>query len=237
MSVWHASPWKIGLGGRGDANERWAGGPCRRVIAVFLAAFAGAVLMAIGSATSTVTAAANAAPYVYDAADIARVGGDAIRAVDAASAQLDAPHAGFASRSVVVRSTPTTPTFAFVATSTVPPRFITTGAGTTIDRAAVGTSISAQRQDRHLAGASQYNCGGYFISIDEAQGVLDAFHGGSAQVLGVTRSGNVVVRVPGLTGFNNNPAAGFVDQATDVFFIKGSSSVSVVPANPNWMPG
>jgi hypothetical protein len=67
--------------------------------------------------------------------------------------------------------------------------------------------------------------------------VLDAFHGGSAQVLGTTRSGNIVVRVPGVTGFNNNPAAGFVDQATDVFFIKGSSSVSVVPANPNWVAG
>ena len=124
-----------------------------------------------------------------------------------------------------------------VATNTVPPRFITTGAGTTIDRAAVGTSISVQRQGRHLAGASQYNGGGYFNSIDDAQSVLDAFHSGSGQVLGVTRSGNVVVRVPGVTGVNNNPAAGFVDQATDVFFIKGTSSVSVVPANPNWVPG
>jgi RHS repeat-associated protein len=122
-------------------------------------------------------------------------------------------------------------------TEAVPPRFITTGAGTTIDRASVGTAISGQRQGRHLAGASQYNGGGYFNSLDDAQGVLDAFHSGSAQVLGTTRAGNIVVRVPGVTGFNNNPAASFVDQATDVFFIKGSSSVSVVPANPNWVAG
>ena len=135
------------------------------------------------------------------------------------------------------RGVSTTPSATLVATEAVPPRFITTGAGTTIDRASVGTAISAQRQGRHLAGASQYNGGGYFNSLDDAQGVLDAFHSGSAQVLGTTRSGNIVVRVPGVTGFNNNPAAGFVDQATDVFFIKGSSSVSVVPANPNWVAG
>jgi hypothetical protein len=135
------------------------------------------------------------------------------------------------------RGTSTTPASRSVATEAVPPRFITTGAGTTIDRASVGTAISAQRQGRHLAGAAQYNGGGYFNSLDDAQSVLDAFHSGSAQVLGTTRSGNIVVRVPGVTGFNNNPTAGFVDQATDVFFIKGSSSVSVVPANPNWVAG
>ena len=175
--------------------------------------------------------------FAYDAPVYSRVDVRQLNTVDAAETQLSAARKGSASPSVLARGTSTTPSVAVVATEAVPPRFITTGAGTTIDRASVGTAISAQRQGRHLAGASQYNGGGYFNSLDDAQGVLDAFHSGSAQVLGTTRSGNIVVRVPGVTGFNNNPAAGFVDQATDVFFIKGSSSVSVVPANPNWVAG
>lgn len=122
-----------------------------------------------------------------------------------------------------------------IATNAVPPRFITTGAGTTIDRLAVNTSISAQRQGRHVLGARQYGGGSYFNSADDAQGVLDAFHSGGAQVLG-TKGNDIVVRVPGITGFNHNPGAGFPNQATNVFFIKGSSSPSVVPYNPAWKP-
>ncbi len=122
-----------------------------------------------------------------------------------------------------------------VATNAAPPRFITTGAGTTIDRLAVNTTISAQRQGRHVLGARQYGGGSYFNSADDAQGVLDAFHSGSAQVLG-TKGNDIVVRVPGITGFNHNPGAGFPNQATNVFFIKGSSSPSVVPYNPAWKP-
>jgi hypothetical protein len=122
-----------------------------------------------------------------------------------------------------------------VAANSVPPRFITTGAGTTIDRLAVSTSISAQRQGRHVLGARQYGGGSYFNSADDAQRVLDDFHSGSAQVLGV-KGNDIVVRAPNVTGFNHNPGAGFPDQATNVFFIKGSSSPSVVPYNPGWSP-
>lgn len=127
-----------------------------------------------------------------------------------------------------------------VAANAVPPRFITTGAGTTIDRLAVNTTISAQRQGRHVLSARQYGDGSYFNSADDAQGVLGAFHmgafhSGGAQVLG-TKGNDIVVRVPGITGFNHNPGAGFPNQATNVFFIKGSSSPSVVPYNPAWKP-
>lgn len=119
--------------------------------------------------------------------------------------------------------------------SGTPARSIDSG-GTIIDRASIRTTVSAQRQGRHVLGDRLYNGGGYFRDAGSPQRVLDAFHDGSAQVLGVTRNGHVVVRVPSVTGFNNNPAAGFVDQATNVFFIKGSSSPSVVPTNPNWAP-
>lgn len=187
----------------------------------------------LGAATTTVSAAT----YTYDGPTVARIGAQAIDNAGATPFEVSDVADQSAWPQVTARGASTTPSGAVVATEAVPPRFITTGAGTTIDRASVGTAISAQRQGRHLAGAAQYNGGGYFNSLDDAQSVLDAFHSGSAQVLGTTRSGNIVVRVPGVTGFNNNPAAGFVDQATDVFFIKGSSSVSVVPANPNWVAG
>jgi hypothetical protein len=118
----------------------------------------------------------------------------------------------------------------------VVPRFIVDSAGVAIDRASVRATISLQRQARHIVGTPQYNGGGYFTSAGAAQGVLDAFHDGSASVLGVTKSGNIVVRVPSISGVNVNRAAGHVRQQTNVFFIKGSSNPSVVPANPNWSP-
>lgn len=68
---------------------------------------------------------------------------------------------------------------------------------------------------------------------DDAQRVLDDFHSGSATVLGVKRN-DIVVRTNSVTGFNHNPGAGFPNQPTNVFFIKGSSSPSVVPYNPTW---
>ncbi|WP_161962436.1 RHS repeat-associated core domain-containing protein [Nocardioides speluncae] len=117
----------------------------------------------------------------------------------------------------------------------VPPRFITTGAGATIDRLAVNTSISAQRQGRHVLGAREYGGGSYFNSADDAQRVLDDFHSGAAQVLGL-KGHDIVVRVPGVTGVNVNPRSGFPSQATNVFFIKGTRAPSVVPYNPAWTP-
>ncbi len=121
------------------------------------------------------------------------------------------------------------------AANDVAPRFITTGTGNTIDRLAVNTSISAQRQGRHVLGARQYEGGSYFNSADDAQRVLDDFHSGAADVLGV-KGNDIVVRSPNVTGTNVNPGAGYPSQATSVFFIKGSSSPSVVPYNPAWTP-
>ena len=73
-------------------------------------------------------------------------------------------------------------------------------------------------------------------SLDDAQAVLDAVHNGGATILGKSRQGNIVVRFEGVTGFNNNPGAGFVNQPTNVFMIKGTASTSVVPTTPSWKP-
>ncbi|WBQ07744.1 RHS repeat-associated core domain-containing protein [Kribbella sp. CA-293567] len=116
-----------------------------------------------------------------------------------------------------------------------PARFITTGKGVTIDRSSVGKRISVQRQGRHVLGAKEYKNGSYFNSADDAQRVIDAFHDGSAEVLGV-KGADIVVRVNSVTGFNVNRRAGFPKQATHVFFIKGIKSPSVVPHDPSWKP-
>lgn len=63
--------------------------------------------------------------------------------------------------------------------------------------------------------------------------MLDDFHSGAAEVPGV-KGNDIVVRAPGVMGYNHNPGAGFPNQPTNVFFIKGSSSPTVVPYNPNW---
>jgi RHS repeat-associated protein len=112
------------------------------------------------------------------------------------------------------------------------PRFIATSAGVTIDRASVKTAVSAQKQARHVIGTPQYRGGGYFNNRNEAQEVLDAFHAGRVEVMGVTNGGHVQVRYTGVTGYNNNPAAGYVGQPTNIFMIKGTSSPSIVPISP-----
>ncbi len=128
--------------------------------------------------------------------------------------------------------TPLRPTFEDVA-SGPPARFIDSG-GTIIDRTSIRSAVNPHRRAKHVAGTPQYRGGGYFNSADDAQAVLDAFHDGSANILGVTRTNNIVAEVPSVTGFNNNPGSRFIDQPTSVFFIKGSSNPSVVPANPLW---
>lgn len=96
----------------------------------------------------------------------------------------------------------------------------------------IGTSISSQKQARHIQGNPLYQGGGYFKNEGDAQDVLDAYHSGDVTFLGKTRGGNVLVRYDAITGYNNNPRAGFVDQPTNVFMIKGTKSVSVVPYSP-----
>ncbi|SCF38194.1 polymorphic toxin-type HINT domain-containing protein [Micromonospora mirobrigensis] len=102
----------------------------------------------------------------------------------------------------------------------------------------VSNRISWQKQGRHVLGDPLHdNTGkGYLNSHSDAQRVLDAYHSGEATVLGQMENGNIVVRYGNVTGYNNNPAAGFVDQPTNVFMIKGTKSPSVVPINPNWTP-
>jgi RHS repeat-associated protein len=102
----------------------------------------------------------------------------------------------------------------------------------------LGTKVS-QRQLRHVKGRQEWidrGEGSYLHSMNDAQAVLDAVHNGTARVLGTTRQGHVVVEFEGVTGFNNNPGAGFVDQPTNVFMIKGTAKPSVVPTSPGWKP-
>lgn len=113
------------------------------------------------------------------------------------------------------------------------PRFVTTPAGITIDRLSVRTTVSAQRQGRHVLNAPQYRGGSYFESAGDAQRVLDDFHSGQATVLGV-KGNDIMLRTDSVTGINVNRAAGYPHQPTDVFFIKGTTSPSVVPTNPTW---
>ncbi|MDF1602765.1 hypothetical protein [Nocardioides sp. YIM 152315] len=95
-------------------------------------------------------------------------------------------------------------------------------------------AVSVQRQARHVRGTSEWSTGrgGYFSSELEAQQVLDAVHDGLATILGRNAQGHLVVRYDGVTGFNNNVGAGFIDQPSHVFLIKGSAHPSVVPTSP-----
>ncbi|WP_246486950.1 RHS repeat-associated core domain-containing protein [Kribbella qitaiheensis] len=111
------------------------------------------------------------------------------------------------------------------------------GAGGAIDKGQYSTRISAQKQARHMLSGKNYDGGGYFKNPDDPQRVLDAFHSGEGQVMGLAKSsGNVVIRVPAITGYNNNIRSTNLNQPTDMFMIKGTKSVSVVPVNPNGVP-
>ncbi|WP_290052610.1 polymorphic toxin-type HINT domain-containing protein [Amycolatopsis solani] len=101
----------------------------------------------------------------------------------------------------------------------------------------IGTKISAQKQGRHLQGHPLYADGGYFKNITEAQKVLDAYHANKVTILGaIPEKGQIIVHCPTVIGYNNNPANNHLDQPTNVFMIKGTRSVSIVPIDPNWKP-
>jgi len=95
------------------------------------------------------------------------------------------------------------------------------------------TTISVQKQARHLAGTAKSG-GGYMNTIEEAQSVLDAVQSGKATYLGTTKAGFPVYRVDGITGTNVNYGVGITAQPTNVFIIKGTVSPSVVPTSPTW---
>ena len=116
------------------------------------------------------------------------------------------------------------------------PALATDAAGNTVERASIANRIAPQRQGRHVQGSREYGTGqggSYFNSADDAQKVLDAFHDGTAEIIEAsTRAGHIKVRVPGVTGTNVNVSAGFPNQPTTTFLIKGTSRVSVVPTAP-----
>ncbi|WNZ10970.1 polymorphic toxin-type HINT domain-containing protein [Streptomyces sp. 11x1] len=113
------------------------------------------------------------------------------------------------------------------------PRFMVDKAGNVVELPQVQKTISKQKQDRHILNGNGYRGGGYFNSHADAQKVLDAYHGGQAQVMGVTKNGHIQIRVSSVTGYDNNPRAGRLGVATNIFMIKGTKSPSVVPMNPN----
>ena len=102
----------------------------------------------------------------------------------------------------------------------------------------VSDALSSQRQLRHVAGSKQYKGGGYFDSIADAEAVFSAFRRGEVNVLAVRdiggRNPRVIFRYEGVTGFNNNPGAGYMNQPTNIFELKGSKSPSIVPKDPTW---
>jgi hypothetical protein len=104
---------------------------------------------------------------------------------------------------------------------------------------AIDEKISIQSQARHIEGTPQWTArgkGGYSKSPADAQAVLDAVKSGQAQILGRTSKGQLLVQYDGVTGFNNNSGAGFPNQPTNMFIVKGTSKVSVVPTSPGAKP-
>ncbi|MEV5496667.1 DNRLRE domain-containing protein [Nonomuraea fuscirosea] len=112
------------------------------------------------------------------------------------------------------------------------PRFIADVSGDIIDVPKVQFLISKQKQDRHILGGKGYKGGGYFNSHQDAQAVLDAYHSGQAQVIGVTKTGNIQIRVDSVVGYDNNPRMNRFGVPTHIFMIKGTQSPSIVPMNP-----
>lgn len=101
----------------------------------------------------------------------------------------------------------------------------------------VGTKVS-NKQLRHITDHPLWHelKGGHLPSQQHAQDVLDAYHSGEAAIIGRSHQGFPVVRLDRIAGFNNNKGANYVNQATNVFMIKGTKSPSVVPISPEWKP-
>jgi hypothetical protein len=106
--------------------------------------------------------------------------------------------------------------------------------GDWIDIPDISSKLSHQKQQKHLKDHPDHDHGGYMTSQADARAVLANFHNGNVAILGKTSEGHVIIRDNTVTGYNHNPGAGFPNQATNVFLIKGSSSPSIVPYNPNY---
>jgi len=108
----------------------------------------------------------------------------------------------------------------------------------------VSDKINIKRQLRHVKGTQEWKDNGersYVESISDAQAVLSAYHSGDAKVVARTREGNLVVNYKGVTGYNVNRGAGYPNQPTNNFMIKGTKNPNVVPTqpapSPTWIPG
>jgi hypothetical protein len=97
----------------------------------------------------------------------------------------------------------------------------------------ISTKLS-QRQGRHIVTDNDYTQGGYFNDITDAQAVLDAWHRQDVQIIGRHNNGPVI-KYNGVTGYNHNKGAGYLNQPTNLFHIKGDNP-SIVPMQPNWKP-
>ncbi|WP_264595544.1 hemagglutinin repeat-containing protein [Sphingobium sp. B12D2B] len=96
-------------------------------------------------------------------------------------------------------------------------------------------TISRQKQERHVNGGRDKDpdAGGEMASLSDAQAVLDAYHAGNATIVGKTVQGDPIVQVDGIVGINKNAGSGYDNQPTNIFIIKGTKSVSVVPTSPS----
>jgi RHS repeat-associated protein len=101
-------------------------------------------------------------------------------------------------------------------------------------RVPISQKLSNQAQGRHLARPGQAKS--YLRSSEDAKKVLDAYHAGKGIDLGLTAQGHILFKYRGVTGFNVNRSAGYMDQPTNVFELKGTSKVSVVPTSPRSRP-
>ena len=95
----------------------------------------------------------------------------------------------------------------------------------------VDSYINLGKQERHLLNSTKYQGGGYFNDASQAQDVLQAYQRGEARVVGRGSDGGSLVVSEKVTGVHVNERMQ-VSQETNVFWIKGSSSVSVVPVDP-----
>ena len=98
--------------------------------------------------------------------------------------------------------------------------------------AALSERISRQKQLRHLKGSPLHRRGGYFDDPADAQRVLDAVHDGSAEVFGITRGQDLLVRFDDVAGVHVNLDGGVFGVDTTTFVVKGSAKPSVVPVRP-----
>ncbi|MGB5556711.1 MAG: polymorphic toxin type 50 domain-containing protein [Paracoccaceae bacterium] len=88
----------------------------------------------------------------------------------------------------------------------------------------------SNKQGRHILGHKDFEPGNsFFLDKEDAQKVLDAFHNGSAKVIGYNKHGNPVIKYGGVNA-SITATAKSGSSYTDIFFVKGTKKVSIVPS-------